>query len=324
MIFAAITAAALCQSAQLTATLGSTGRGAGQVYDTIVVRNVSSSACAVGPAPAVMLVDRNQRDGQEQAAGRVTSPPISLKPGATASFVIHWTPMGPGGGECARQQRDVWLYPGGGGLPLWVPLGASTCYPVEIRPFQAGSGSTGEPPERPQYDDWASAAPCRDAFLRTENRQYSARPDAPATRDALKLPVPYLPVSTIATRPDVMVPSIWTDVRHAIMTSQSEDFGQYDTFACSRIVSIPPGGGRGNLTKIKTAKGVRLGMTAQQVERIEGTGRLRTTSPQTQTLFYRWTSGSGDAARTRTMSFAFWKNSLFGIHYQDAPSRRYP
>ncbi len=324
MILATVTALALCRSSQLSATVAGVDRAMHHAYATVVVRNISDAPCAVGPSPAVMLVDPNQQNGQELAVtSPANAPRIDLSHGQTASFVVSWSTMGgPGGSECATAPRDAWLYAGGGGLPLWVPLRASACEPVDVKPYQAGIPAQHGTPNDAQLDDysgWAVSQPCRVAFLRTEHFDRGPRPDAPAIHDRLAPNLPDAPIAHVATRPDVTVPSVWLDAENGIFTDASEEFGQRDTFVCGRIISIPPFEKRRDLSGVSTAKGVRLGMSAAQVQAVEGRATLHTVAPNTQTLFYRWTSGAGDNRHTITLAFAFWNQKLFAIHYQDAP-----
>ena len=328
MIIAAATALALCKSTQLSASVAGFDRAMMHVYATVAVKNRSASPCAIGPNPGLMLVDLNQQNGRELAAsGPRAAPRITLAPGKSASFVVSWSMMAPGGAECRAGMLNGWLYAGGGGLPLWLPLGTTDCDTVNVTAYRAGVPAQPGNPSDSQladYTDWSQTQPCRAAFIRTENFDRGPKPDAPAVHDALVLHLPPAEISDAATRPDVEVPSVWVDPDRAIFSETSEEFGQYDTFLCGRIISLPSLKYERSLANIATKHGVRLGMSPDEVRRLEGRASLHTVASNTQTLFYRWSTGSGDDAHTRTLAFTFWKNELFGMHYQDAPVHHAP
>lgn len=106
--------------------------------------------------------------------------------------------------------------------------------------------------------------------------------------------------------------------------ADAEDFGQFDVFACDRIASIPSVIERRNLHTIATVRHVTLGMSAAHVVRIEGAATLHGVAANTSVLFYRWKQIAGGEQRLRTLSLAFRKGKLFGVHYADAPVQRSP
>ena len=130
-----------CSTHVLRATIGGQNAGVGNIYTTLVLRNVGHVACLVQGYPGISLVDRHgRRIGR--AARRIAAPtkPIRLKPGGTASTVIHTLNPGVGTSNCLAPSAALRVYPPDQRASLLVPVRLSECLGVlDVRPLVAGS-----------------------------------------------------------------------------------------------------------------------------------------------------------------------------------------
>jgi hypothetical protein len=89
-----------CHTSELTGSLTGADAGAGQRYLTLVLRNTGGETCTIDGYGGVGLVDaRGAALPTDQI--RVASPApalLTLRPGASASSVLHWTVV-PGSGD---------------------------------------------------------------------------------------------------------------------------------------------------------------------------------------------------------------------------------
>ena len=329
MLLSTIAAVALCRSPQLSAAVTGIDRTAGHVHALVAVKNIAQTPCAIGPYPGIMLVDANQNYGKElRVAPAQSARRIVLETDKVASFAISWESGVAQSTPCPQMNTDALLFVGGGGLPLWIPLGANSCGSLSAAPYESGLQSA--PPlslsdaALGDYANWQVAQPCKVAFLRTEHFDRGPASSAPAVHDALPFPYPTTPISAAATRPDVELPTAYVDAQKGAFVESSEDFGQFDVFACSRILSIPSMIQRRDLHGTATVRRVTLGMSSSQVEHVEGVATLHAVAASTSILFYRWRETRRGEQRLRTLCLAFWKGKLFGIHYEDAPVQRAP
>jgi hypothetical protein len=111
-----------CGTHVLRATIGGHDAGVGNIYTTLVLRNVGHLACLVQVYPGVSLVDRHGRQ-IGRAARRVATPtqPIILRPGGTTSTVIHTLNPGVGTTSCLAPSAALRVYPPDQRASLLVP-----------------------------------------------------------------------------------------------------------------------------------------------------------------------------------------------------------
>jgi hypothetical protein len=130
-----------CGTSVLRASIGGSSAGAGNIYTTLVLRNVGHATCFTQGYPGISLVDRNHRQ-LGAAALRVAAPTkrVVLKPGGKASTVIHTLNPGVGTNDCVGPSVSMRVYPPDQFASILVPVHLSECLGVlEVRPLVAGS-----------------------------------------------------------------------------------------------------------------------------------------------------------------------------------------
>ena len=138
---AAAAAAPECGTATLRASIGGSDAGAGNIYTTLVLRNIGHATCLVRGYPGVSLLDR-QGHQIGRAAARTVAPArtIVLRPGGAASTVIHTLNPGVGTNACLGPSVALRVYPPDQRKALLVPALLSECLGMlEVRPLVAGS-----------------------------------------------------------------------------------------------------------------------------------------------------------------------------------------
>ena len=134
-------AAPECGTGTLRASIGGGDAGAGNIYTTLVLRNTGHATCVMRGYPGVSLLDRHghQLGRAAQRTGASTRT-IVLRPGGTASTVIHTLNPGVGTTACLGPSAAVRVYPPDQRTSLRVPVRLSECLGVlEVRPLVAGS-----------------------------------------------------------------------------------------------------------------------------------------------------------------------------------------
>jgi hypothetical protein len=130
-----------CALGVLRVTLGGQNAGVGNIYSTLVLRNVGRVSCNLRGYPGVSLVDAG---GHQigRAATRVAAdrPWLVLRPGGTASTVIHTLNPGVGTNDCLPPSAALRVYPPDSYTSVLVRAKLSECIGVlEVRPLVAGS-----------------------------------------------------------------------------------------------------------------------------------------------------------------------------------------
>ena len=137
---AATTRLPWCGVGVLRATIGAQEGGAGSVFTTLVFRNVGRVSCVLRGYAGVSLVDgRGRQIGRP--ARRVPAPAawIMLRPGATASTVVHTLNPGTGTTDCLPPSAALRVYPPDSYTSLIVRVRLSECLgSLDIRPLVAG------------------------------------------------------------------------------------------------------------------------------------------------------------------------------------------
>jgi len=132
--------ASQCHTAQLRGFIGGQNAGAGNLYTTLVLRNVGPGACTLMGYPGVSLVDRLGRQIGQPArwdAGVVRV--VVLRPGGAASTTVHTLNPGVGTTDCLPPSTALRVYPPNERTSLLVPARLSDCLGVVgVKPFVAG------------------------------------------------------------------------------------------------------------------------------------------------------------------------------------------
>jgi hypothetical protein len=133
----------MCATSQLTARLGGSDAGAGNLYRYLVLTNHGSTTCHLTGFPGVSLLDAGGKQ-IGPAATRVseTYAPVVLKPGASASDTIHTANHM---GACLPTSAQVKVYPPGNTASLTIPGRITACHgELQITPLAAGTGGNPE------------------------------------------------------------------------------------------------------------------------------------------------------------------------------------
>lgn len=101
-------AAAICQTAQLSASAAGSNAGAGNVGLQVRFTNASGQTCTLGGYPGALLLDANRAPMTTHVTqsthgylySNVNPRIVTLAPGGSAYFVIEWTHNSPTGGAC--------------------------------------------------------------------------------------------------------------------------------------------------------------------------------------------------------------------------------
>ncbi|BBA95296.1 hypothetical protein RVR_100 [Actinacidiphila reveromycinica] len=135
--------APMCTAAQLSAGLGGSDAGAGNLYRYLVITNKSATTCRVAGYPGLSLLDANGRQiGQPATRDARTYAAVVLQPGAAASDTIHTVNQQ---GTCLAASAQLRMYPPGSKASLTFDGQVTVCDDTfEITPFVAGR--TGNPP----------------------------------------------------------------------------------------------------------------------------------------------------------------------------------
>jgi hypothetical protein len=139
-------AVAPCPASALSIQQGGEDAGAGQRYDTIVVRNRSDAVCTVQGFPRVAflgpdgLPPPNLKMEPSPTEGPIQGPmrPIALQPNGQAVFFLHWTPNPTEDAPCPHVTRlQVTL----AGRTVLLPFDAQPCTRVSYSPVRQDPGA---------------------------------------------------------------------------------------------------------------------------------------------------------------------------------------
>ncbi|NJP47288.1 DUF4232 domain-containing protein [Actinacidiphila epipremni] len=133
----------MCAASQLTAALGGSDAGAGNLYRYLLLTNHGSTACHLTGYPGVSLLDAGgKRIGTPADRQAMGYSQVVLGPGQTASDTIHTANRM---GTCWAASAKVRIYPPGSKQWLDVPGEVTICSDLfTITPLTAGR--TGNPP----------------------------------------------------------------------------------------------------------------------------------------------------------------------------------
>jgi len=130
-----------CGPGVLRAEIGGQQGGVGNVYTTLVLRNVGRVSCLTRGYPGVSLVDaRGRQLGRSASRTAGFTPLITLRPGGVASTVVHTLNPGVGTTNCLPPSSFVRVYPPDAYTALLAPARLSECIGVlAVRPLVAGT-----------------------------------------------------------------------------------------------------------------------------------------------------------------------------------------
>lgn len=131
-----------CAALALSAELGQTNAGAGQVYQPLVLRNTGTAACELRGFPGVSVLDSAgtqiglpaTRDGAEGAA-------VTIQPGGAASATLH-TANGPIGGPCEPTSATMKVFPPGSTEAITFAASYTVCGGFSVTTLVAGANGT--------------------------------------------------------------------------------------------------------------------------------------------------------------------------------------
>ena len=124
-----------CAASSLSAELGQSNAGAGQLYQPLVLRNTGKAACELRGFPGVSVLDSaGTRDGAEGAA-------VTLQPGGAASATLH-TANGPIGGPCEAASASMKVFPPGSTEAITFAASYTVCGGFSVTTLVAGANGT--------------------------------------------------------------------------------------------------------------------------------------------------------------------------------------
>lgn len=129
----------LCATTELSAELGPTNAGAGQLYQPLILTNTGNRTCETRGFPGVSILDASgtqigqpaQREGNE-------GPTVSLAPGKTASALLHTANEGIPGAPCEATSAKMKVYPPGQTASITFDTAYKVCGSWTVGTLYAG------------------------------------------------------------------------------------------------------------------------------------------------------------------------------------------
>jgi hypothetical protein len=130
-----------CHTAALRASIGGQNAGAGSIFTTIVLRNVSRVTCTTAGYAGVSLVDsRHGQIGQPARWDPGVVHVITLRPGAAASTTVRSLNPGVGTTNCLPPSAALRIYPPNERTSLLVAARLSECLgTLDVKPLVFGT-----------------------------------------------------------------------------------------------------------------------------------------------------------------------------------------
>jgi hypothetical protein len=130
-----------CGAGVLRVAIGGHSAGVGNIYTTLVLRNVGPGSCALRGYPGVSLVDGGGHQiGRAATRGAGARPWLVLRRGGTVSTIVHTLNPGVGTTNCLPPSVAMRVYPPDSYTSVLVRVRLSECLGVlEVRPLVAGS-----------------------------------------------------------------------------------------------------------------------------------------------------------------------------------------
>lgn len=274
-------AAPPCSSAGIVARIAGTDGAAGTIGTTIDLINVSHGACTIPAFPHVALAlsgsSAVSKSLKIEHAG--TGSPLELAPNAAGRLTILWSDVD-GAGPC-RPVADAYVSLSSG-LPFWIPLEADACRPLREMAVVRNPVVAAPPSARAIEDAWNvwSVRMTCPGYLGMYLKGSDAF-RAPAHEDGFAFPAPRA----------IGLALLFDPQRGIVGTVQTMTGGATIDDICGGQTSVPYDVAYAALGTIATHRGVRLGMTPQQVERLDGAAHVYSISGAYSTLGYLWSGG---------------------------------
>ncbi|MFF0309455.1 DUF4232 domain-containing protein [Streptosporangium sp. NPDC004379] len=117
-----------CRTGALSARVGRVDAGAGQRYAPLVLTNRSSGTCRVYGFPGLVMIDRGG-DALRTRPRRENVRPqgVTLRPGASAHFRMHWTEVPSGRETTCPAAARLMVIPPDETAYLTIPFTARVC-----------------------------------------------------------------------------------------------------------------------------------------------------------------------------------------------------
>lgn len=252
---------------------------------------MSSRACALPAYPALSLVQIDSPvagvKGTIHHVGSA-SEAVSVAPGAAEILKLALPP------NCARHANITIAF--ARGLPLWVPINAPVCIPLQQFALAPGSAApaSSERAIVDAYYGWSIADICA-ASLESIKGTFPA----PAHADALRLEMPATPELNLLPSGSTAVNRLRTafDPEGGIMASVHRFATSSYTVLCSDEHTVPYGIAYAKLDGVTSVRGIALGMTPEEVTHIDGVTPLHQLGGNLSLLEYYWkTKASSDNA----------------------------
>ncbi|QMU75034.1 DUF4232 domain-containing protein [Streptacidiphilus sp. PB12-B1b] len=133
-----------CATSQLTASLGGSDAGAGNLYRYLLLTNHSGTTCDVAGFPGLSLLDSHGKEIGAPAVfdHNISYTAVAVRPGQTVSDTIHT--LNSGATPCQGTSTSLRIYPPANKAALVIPGKVMLCgNQLSVSPFAAGT--TGNP-----------------------------------------------------------------------------------------------------------------------------------------------------------------------------------
>lgn len=294
-----------CTAQNLAAAVAGMDGAAGTMHATIALVNVSAQACALPPYPRLSFTARASVERTGTPIGNV-----AIARGAAGFFTIAWSDVDARSGPC-RPVVDAYVALASG-MRLFVPLRADACRAMQQSAMAVSAARVALPDRRTAlraWENWSLRERC-DGYLGMYLKGSTAF-RAPAHADAMTLP---------AGRGSLTKSFALVFDPHAGAYGELQNDGSLGEryVLCARQTAVPYGVARASLGDIATHRGVRLGMTAAQVIRIDGQARVYSIRDGYSTVGYFWPPRSENDS---VLVVLFYHNHATGIEYGTAHFR---
>lgn len=292
---AATAAPPLCSSSDIAASILGTEGAAGTIRTRVGLVNISKHRCALPAYPLLTFGAHGDLYHVALTHAGTAGTPLNVSPGNAATLILQWSNVDGAAGPCTKV-ADMYVNFPTRGMPLWIPVEAKACNPMEQLPITAAQ-THGLPTAKDAaaaFDHWFELQQCEGRLLYLSTH---ARFATPAHPDALRLG---MQGASVAFDPSV-----------AVLAQTSSGKGSANLTVCGLNSSIPYGIARLSLRSVATTNGVRIGTSLAQAQQLDGTAPVIDLGGNYSAIAYRWTSNGEE----HLLNLLFYEKRTFVIDY---------